>query len=297
MVFVTHNQAFEPLLQTDRALDPPAVTVASEFSTILGPWLGAVVPLWAHQFNEPIVQVLAQRIAVGRLVVYRLGCRPESGVNDRPNQHRPVQIHLVLVGAGDVCCQWEIVPVSQQQDLGAFALAADADRSPPFFARENEPSAKSTRQSICRNSSSWFTSKPQAQRHTPRAVQTWNRRQQVTYEGKSRANSFHRAPLRGTHKMPSRQGRAAIGGRPRARVISFSGNKSAIRTIGRRTVADEIVPPLVDVQLRRQPRGHQVSIRTMAGACFRSEHYAKPGPHRVRYPTGFVTVSNRIGRF
>ncbi|MEZ6050348.1 MAG: hypothetical protein R3C02_03010 [Planctomycetaceae bacterium] len=49
-------------------------------------------------------------------------------------------------------------------------------------------------------------------------VESSNCRQQVTSERYSLGKSFQRAPARNTHRMPSRQGRGGIGGRPPADV-------------------------------------------------------------------------------
>jgi hypothetical protein len=95
--------------------------------------------------------------------------------------------------------------------LAAFGFS---DACAPFFAGANEPSAKVSSKS----------SRPVAS-SSPRKVRqivsqrSWsshwhNRRQQVLGEGKSFGKSCHRAPLRRTQSMPSRQSRSLAGGRP-----------------------------------------------------------------------------------
>jgi hypothetical protein len=76
------------------------------------------------------------------------------------------------------------------------------------------PSAKPSSQSTwpCRSSNT--TNRRQAWSHTPSSDHSAKRRQQVTYEGNDRGRSFHRAPLRSTHRMPSRQRRTSALGRP-----------------------------------------------------------------------------------
>jgi hypothetical protein len=55
------------------------------------------------------------------------------------------------------------------------------------------------------------------------------RRQHVAGDGKYVGKSFQRAPLFNTQRIPSRQGRGGIGGRPPAAVISLTGKRSSIR--------------------------------------------------------------------
>ena len=67
--------------------------------------------------------------------------------------------------SGNVRRQWEVVAIGQQQDRCAFSLAAHANRGAPFFARENEPSASNTCQSMPPKSSSSCSSRCHARSH------------------------------------------------------------------------------------------------------------------------------------
>jgi hypothetical protein len=59
-----------------------------------------------------------------------------------------------------------------------------------------------------------WSSRRHASSKIPRSIHSFSRRQHVQYEGNWCGKSFHRAPERSTHRMPSRQGRGATRGRP-----------------------------------------------------------------------------------
>jgi hypothetical protein len=98
----------------------------------------------------------------------------------------------------------------------------------PFFAGEKLASVKHSSQSRCCCSSSRPSSTRHADSHTPSSSQSRRCRQQVHGEGYASSKSFHRAPLRSTHRIPSKQGRLTIGlGPPRANAWGC-GNSGAI---------------------------------------------------------------------
>ena len=282
MILITHDQPPELLQPRDTPLDLPAVRIPSPLRCRERFLDLAVVPGRTDQPNAAASQSLPQRIAVRRLVVQQ----PHTPGPAAPRDHRPIdeRNHLgrfVPVRTGKMHPQRQIVTVGQHVQVGPFSLTADSNLSSPFFARENDPSAKSTRQSICPRSSDRHRSRLQAASQTPLRVQSRKRLQQVGYEGKSFGKSFQRAPLRRTHRIPSRQGREGTLGRPPLRVISRSGNRSAIKSHWESvSCVGRIVRSVVDAGLRRHRLGHQVSVSTMMRASFHLTQHATPKPIR-----------------
>ena len=85
-------------------------------------------------------------------------------------------------------------------------------RRPPFFSRGKTAIGKRLGpQSSWPRSSNWPNSVRHAFSHRPCSSHRRKRRQHVLGEGYCAGRSFHRAPLRNTHKIPSNTGRLAIG--------------------------------------------------------------------------------------
>jgi hypothetical protein len=95
--------------------------------------------------------------------------------------------------------------------LSAFGFS---DACAPFFAGENVPSAKHSCHRIWPSASNVLSNARHAFNSTPCSSQSCNLRQQVLAEGKCSGRSFHRAPLRNTQRIPSKQGRFGTGSGP-----------------------------------------------------------------------------------
>ena len=129
-------------------------------------------------------------------------------------------------GTRDAHPHGKTLTVDQQQQLCSFALLRLTDTKPPFFAGAKVASAMATSQSISPSRSSFFSRRAQTFWKTPASAHSFNRLQQVGYEGNRSGQSCHRQPARSIHRMPSRHGRGGILGRPKARP---SGNRSLIK--------------------------------------------------------------------
>jgi len=225
VIFVARDEPAEVLEPADRAFDLPAVAVASELATVLSRRLLAILAMRTDEFNAATRQARSQVIVVGGQVVEEPArlFGEEATLQERLDQRR-----LVGTGAGDFGGQGKTATIGEDHRLGSLAPFGLADAQPPFFAEENVPSAIPASHWMRPSRSSVRSSLAQAFVQTPASVQSWKRRQHVGGDGKCAGRSFHRAPLRSTHKMPSTHSRAARRGRPPWADGAGSGNKSAI---------------------------------------------------------------------
>ena len=227
VVFVTRDQTPEGLQPGNRAFDFVAPLVPSQFAAVL---CGASLPVAAmrtDQIDAARRQTLAERIAVSGFVVNQSRRLPlrRAAVDQTLDQ-----IHFGGAGRFGVDAERHSVAVDEQHDLGSLAALGLANLGAPFFAGENVPSAIASSQLISPKSSSSSSNRAQAILKMPDSVQSRKRRQHVEKEGKDVGKSFQRAPLRSTHKMPSRQSRGCLRGRPPYRVGGFQGKRSLIRS-------------------------------------------------------------------
>jgi hypothetical protein len=211
---------------TDRSLDLPAAFVSPKRASILGRGSFASSPVRTDQFDAPLGQSFPQRVAVGGSVIDQsFGTLAQDALL----QERFDQLDFRRAGAGDVDAQRGAVAVDQEHDLRPFAALGLADAKAPFLAGENVPSAIASSQRIDFSPSSRRSSRDHACWKMPASVHSLRRRQHVAGDGKCVGKSFQRAPLFNTQRIPSRQGRGGIGGRPPASVISRTGKRSSIR--------------------------------------------------------------------
>jgi hypothetical protein len=118
--------------------------------------------------------------------------------------------------------------ICHHQPLRTLSTLGFSDECAPFFAGEKLASAKHSSQSRCCFSSNCPSSARQAVRKTSCSSQSRRRRQHVLGDGYRSGKSFQRAPLRNTHKIPSKHGRFAMGLRPPNAAAFGSGNSAAI---------------------------------------------------------------------
>lgn len=207
----------------DGAFDLPAMSIATKLASVLQGWLPAILPVWADQFNSGIAQPLTKRISIGGFVVDQTWRLPgeDSLLQQGFDQS--------LVAGGctrDVDSHGKTLAVDQQQQLCSFPLLRLTDTKAHFFAGAKVASAMATSQSISPSRSSFFSRRAQTFWKIPAATHSFNRLQQVGYEGNRSGKSCQRQPARSIHRMPSRQGRGGILGRPKA---GPSGNRSLIK--------------------------------------------------------------------
>ena len=220
------NKSPEVLNPADGSFDLPSAFVSSKRSTVLSWRLFAVGFVRSDEFGSSFPQTQSQRIAVSSLVVNQLA-RPAS--NNAIGEQRLDEIDFVRAGAFDHVATGRTIAVNQQHDFGTFAAFSLAYTKAPFFADENVPSAIDSSRSILPSRSSLFTRRAQALLNKPDSVHSFNRRQQVGYDGKCDGKSRQRAPVRSTQAIASKQCREDARGRPPSGEGGGSSNKSEIK--------------------------------------------------------------------
>jgi|HubBroStandDraft_1064217.scaffolds.fasta_scaffold281071_1 hypothetical protein len=216
---VTHQQAAEVAEPSDRPLHLPASPIAPQLSPILPLGLGSFGAVRANQIDSPLFQPISQRIGIRRPVVNQpLGILPgpssaRSG-NGHAIQRRFDQRRLVRRGRGELNSQRNTLAACHHHPLCTLAAFGFSDAGTPFFAGAKLPSAKVSSQSMRPCSSSCPRKVRQRSSQTSCSSQSRNRRQQVLGDGYCWGKSFHRAPLRSTQRMPSKQRRSLTRWRP-----------------------------------------------------------------------------------
>jgi len=208
---IAGHKSAKGLDPTDGPLYDPPSAIAAQGPAVLSGWSNAASAVRTNQFDPASGQSLSQGIAVRRAIIDQ-AARDLRG--DGLTQQRLNESHFRKAGGVDVDGQGQTIAVDQNHELAAFAAFRGTDAIAPFFAEANVPSAKPSFQLTSPCWSSWWTNRSQAWSHTPLRDHFAKRRQQVTYDGKDRGKSFHRAPLRSTHRIPSRHCLAFAGGRP-----------------------------------------------------------------------------------
>ena len=120
--------------------------------------------------------------------------------------------------------QRKTLAVCHHHKLRALATLGFADLSAPFLAGTKLPSMKHSAHWICPFSSSSRIKARQSFNHTPCSSHILSRLQQVLGQGYFSGRSFHRAPLRKIHKIPSSTRGLLFQGRPLR--FSFGNNGS-----------------------------------------------------------------------
>jgi hypothetical protein len=233
MTFPAHNQAAEISEPGAGPFHFPAPSVAPQLPPVLPRGFAPVAPMRTDQLNAPPGQARAPRVRVTGVVI-----EPALRVLARPPWARAGHGHGVQGGfqQGHLGGGRRFQEVSQRNTLAVdhhhprrtFPPRGLADLRPPCFAGATRPSAKASAQASWPWASSWARKARQALSQMPCASQSRRRRQQVLGDGYGGGTSFHRAPVRNIHKMPSKQGRFGVGvGPPRGDGLG-SGNKGAI---------------------------------------------------------------------
>jgi hypothetical protein len=215
------------------AFDFPASAVSPQLASVIESLVLFVPAVGSNQLDAALFHSSPQRIAIVAFVgndALRFVAWPAAPSRYfHPRQRGFGEGDFVRRGRRQECSQRNTLAVDQYHPLRALAALGFPDRSAPFFAGAKLPSMNVSSQ---RNSPRWSSvpnSARQASSHTSRSSQSRSRRQQVTPLGYRLGMSRHRAPVRSTQRMPSKQARLSAQGRPlRSRRTLGSGSNSLI---------------------------------------------------------------------
>ncbi len=231
-MFIANHQPSEVADPGDGSFHLPSPLVPPQLAAVLGRGLATIGLVRTDQIDASFLQSGTQRIRVGGLVVNQsariLPGSPVSSRDRNPFQRRLDQRRFVRGRTGKLNSQRNTLAACHHHPLRTLSAFGLSDAGTPFFAGANEPSAKVSSQS----SRPCSSSSPRNFRHsvsqTSCSSQSRSRRQQVLGEGYCPGRSFHRAPLRSTQRMPSRQRRSSMRRRPPAADAFTFGNKGSI---------------------------------------------------------------------
>jgi hypothetical protein len=200
------------------AFDFPAPLVAPELASVIEGFFVFVPAVGSNQLDPALFHSPAQRITVIALIgndALRLGAWPSASTRHfHPRQRSFGQSYFVRRGRREECSQRNTFAVDQYHPLRALTTLRLPDCFAPFFAGAKLPSRNVSSQRNSPRRSSVPSSARHASSQTSRSSQSRSRRQQVTPLGYRFGMSRHRAPVRSTQSMPSKQARFEAQGRP-----------------------------------------------------------------------------------
>jgi len=191
------------------AFDFPSAPITSQCSTVLGLGFASPLAMGSHKFNALFLEFFAKTIRVIRFVTYQsLGSFTK--ILNRFMGH----FHFRRTGRVKGHSQRNTLAVCQYHELRALATLGFSDFEAPFLAATKVPSIKLSPHWIRLFLSKVSINLRQIFSHVPSSAHSLSRLQQVLGLGYLSGKSFHRAPVRRIHKIPSRVSRFFFHGRP-----------------------------------------------------------------------------------
>ena len=230
---ITYLDAAQVLQPGIGAFDFPAFAIAPQLAFVLKTAVTDVFPVGNNQLCSPLMEAHTQGIRVIAPIgddSLQMRTRPSPAF--ARNLHRCDrafgQPALGQLRGRKLRSDRYAVAVDHHHALRTFPATGFADCRAPFLAATKVASRKASSQSSSRRWSSMDSSFCHALSQTPRSSQLRNRRQHVEPSGYGSGMSRHRAPVRSTHKMPSKHSRLPAQGRPRPSLRRLgSGNKGS----------------------------------------------------------------------
>ena len=215
------------------SLDDPASSIAAQLAAIFIASVPAVLPVGYDQLDASFAEPLAQRVRVVGLIgdySFRLLPGAAFGARDADFAERGFRkTSFSRRGTFKPNSQRKTLTVDQYHPLRTLATLGFAHCGAPFLAGAKLPSRKVSSHCNKPSPSSAPSSARQASSQTPCSSHCFSRRQHVAGEGYLSGRNRHAAPVWSTHKIPSRQARFEVQGRPRLSRRRFgSGNSGPI---------------------------------------------------------------------
>lgn len=228
MVFPSNNSSSKIMQPADGSFDDPASFVSTELSFVRHRSMFTVLSCWADQIDSVFGHASPQWVAVGSFVIdqsFRRNFRNQATFDESFDQPDLVDVCRFRIDR-----ERKATSVYKEHDLCSLATTSRSDLITPFFADENVPSANVSEQSTFPWSCSFSRSRRRTCSMIPFSVHRLNHRWHVDLEGKCFGKSFHLAPVRSTHRMPSRQSRGCTRGRPPWSPGGSHGNRSSMNS-------------------------------------------------------------------
>ena len=227
VIFITHDESAEVVQPGDRAFDLPATPITTQLPSVLSLRPHSAATVRADQVPTFRQQAGAQLVAVVRAVGDQRG-RPFTDRDRLDDSFR--QRDLSRRSTFGPACEWNTLTIRHHHQLRTLSAFSFSDAIAPFFAGANVPSTNTSSQSNKPCSSSVSRNARQISSSTPSASQSVSLRQQVLGDGYRSGKSRHRAPLRNTQRIPSKQARSSTDGRPPRGERFRSGKNGLIRS-------------------------------------------------------------------
>ena len=201
------------------AFDFPAAFVTAKRSPVLTLGFFAVAPVRSDQFNPQLSEFISKGIRVVSFVADQI-----SRFSFDRGQRLVRQFHLMRGGRVKGHSQRNTLAVRQNHELRALAPLGFADFRPPFLAGMKLPSIKHSAHWTWPFLSNSWIKVLQILSQRSFSSHILRRLQHVLGLGYFSGRSFQRAPVRKTHRIPSKTRRLSFQGLPL--LLNFGSNGS-----------------------------------------------------------------------
>lgn len=230
---ITNNQLSIIPYPRERSFHFPSAFISSKWPSILSFLLPAVRSMRSNQLDTSLFEPCSQLIRICCLIINK----PFQSVSWAARTHSWYRnLFKGLLYQRDfrrgrrvqVVPQRNSLAVCHHHPLRTLSTFGLSDAEPPFLAGAKLPSAKVSAHFNWPRSSSSPRNARHASNQASRSSHSCSRRQQVDGDGYHGGKSCHRAPLRNTHRIPSKQRRFEILLRPNRPLESGTSRNGAI---------------------------------------------------------------------
>ncbi len=217
--FPTNDKSVKILQPCKSPFNRPSTLISPHFASILIFLFLIITSVRTYQFDATLGQSFTKRIAVISFISHnpvRIFSGATTAISGYCNliNSRLQQFHLTRRGRIEMSTERDSFAIDHHHPLRTLSAFGFSNAQAPFFADAKLPSANVSSQSSWPCSSSSDKNLRQILSHTPCSSHCCNLRQQVLGDGYQSGKSFHLAPLRSTHIMPSKTSLLPIGFRP-----------------------------------------------------------------------------------
>ncbi len=233
VTIIAHNQFSIIAYPRNCSFHFPSAFVSAKWSTILCFLFTTIRTMGSNQFYAALFKPFSQFIRICRFIINQTlhaFTRTTSSFARYGHFIQGLFYQRDFRGGRrvQVVPQRNSLAVCHHHPLRTLSAFGFSDAEPPFLAGAKLPSAKVSAHFNWPRLSSSARKARHASSQTSRSSHSCNLRQQVEGEGYHGGKSFHRAPLRNTHKIPSKQWRLEILLRPFGNTGSGSSRNGAI---------------------------------------------------------------------